>query len=339
VLFAASSTLWSGLRRHWAALLLPPAVFLLAAGVTRQVLRARQGLDTARWEASYQAAGVAGIAGDRDAALAALLDAAAHAPDDAGAHIRLAEGFEHLDQKERALDHVEQAIRLREVEKPAPWLGLVRAHADAGRLDDAGRILHQEVMPRWPDAAEAHYYEGVLISLGVTGDEGLQRALESFERALELDADAIDARYQRGVLLARLGRLEEAEAALRAVVASSPRFGGAYHELVGVLRRRGELEEARRFLETFQRLDAQGRRLRHLETQVSLQQADAAVFLEMGELYLELDEPSSAVQTLRRYTRQESADPGGHRALARAYRSLDMIEDAESEEELAAALE
>jgi predicted Zn-dependent protease len=106
-----------------------------------------------------------------------------------------------------------------------------------------------------------------------------------------------------------------------------------------VLRRRGELEEARRFLETFQRLDAQGRRLRHLETQVSLQQADAAVFLEMGELYLELDEPSSAVQTLRRYTRQESADPGGHRALARAYRSLDMIEDAESEEELAAALE
>jgi tetratricopeptide (TPR) repeat protein len=320
-------------------LLLPPAVFLLAAAVAWQVLRARQGLDTARWEDSYRAAGVAGVAGDREAALAELLEAAAHAPDDAEAHIRLAQGFEHLEQKERALAHVERAIRLRDVDKPAPWLGLVRAHLDAGRLDEARRILHQEVVPRWPDAADAHYYEGLLISLAVTGDDGLHRALESFERALELDADSIDARYEAGVVLARLGRLDEAEAALRAVVASSPRFGGAYHELAGVLRRRGELEEARRFLEMFQRLDAQRRRLRHLETQVSLERADVAVFFEMGELYLELDEPSSATQALRRYVRQESADPRGHRALAHAYRSLDMSEEAESEEELAAALE
>ena len=34
-----------------------------------------------------------------------------------------------------------------------------------------------------------------------------------------------------------------------------------------------------------------------------------------------------------------AADPRGHRTLAQAYRSLDLTEDAESEEELAAALE
>ena len=33
--------------------------------------------------------------------------------DDAEAHIRLAEAFEHLEQKERALAHLERAIRLR----------------------------------------------------------------------------------------------------------------------------------------------------------------------------------------------------------------------------------
>lgn len=328
----------SWLRSHWLVLVLPPAVFLLAAGVTRQVLRTRAGFDHARWEASYQAAAMAGMDGDLETALAEMNDAAAHAPDEAGVHMRLAEGFEHLEQTERALDHLERAIRLQDPEEPDAWLGLVRAHADGGRLQEAGRILHREVLPRWPDAAEAHYYQGFLTSLEVKGDEGSRRALESFERALELDPDDLDARYQLGVTLARLGRLEESEAALRAVITANPRFGAAYHELAGVLRRRGELEEARRFLETFQRLDAQRRRLHHLEIQVSLDQANAAAILEMGKLYLDLGEPTGAVRALRRYTRQEPTDPEGHRALARAYRELHMPEEAESEEELAAAL-
>lgn len=331
---------WTWIRRHWPELLLPPAVLLLAAGITRQALRTRDGLESANWRRHYQAAFQEGIKGDRARAIRELEAAARFAPDTPETQMDLALGWEKLGEKARSYTHLERALRGRLAADGtrAAYLGLVRAYVEMGRFDDAQRVLQTEVLPRWPDAADAYFNQGLIRFYRETGDAGLRRAASSFQHSLRLEPTHNGARYQLGVCLSRLGELEEAVSCFRRVLADDPVHSAACHALAEVQQRQGKRAEAHQLLARFRILDARQRRVSYLETRFALNRYRPTQLLEAGRIYLSLNRNSEALSALARYTREAPTQPDGHRQLAEAYRRLRRVKEARAEEQLARAL-
>jgi Flp pilus assembly protein TadD len=335
---------WHWLLRNWAAMILPPAMFLLVAGVTRQLNRAWEGSNVGKFRQHLEAAERAIGEGNLKAALPELEAAERLTPEQPEAHGELANAYRQTGRQAEALDHMERAFRLKPKEAGIPdakstWLGLAESNYVAGRMDVADRILHEDVLPRWPDLPDAHVYLGRIQWFRDGSEAGVRKALASFETALRLDPKHMDARKSYGDCMASLGRLEEAERAYRIVLEINPKHRPAAKELAGILRREGKLEAAKQVLAGLEALDQRTNRLRHLETKVSLQNHTLNDLLEIGELYLELDRNREAEQALLRYTRQEPTDPRGHRMLAEACKKLNRPKDAELSIRLADALE
>jgi len=328
---------WGWVRRHPVDLLLPPAAFLLAAGVAWQVQWTRHGLRYARTEERFQAALQARQKGNRDTAVKELLAAAAAAPDDAQLLLRLAVGLQSVGQPARAAPLIERGVRLKPPRLDI-YAGLVRTYCDLGQYEDAERVLRQDVFPRWPASAEAAYYAGLIHLYREKGDSGLRQAANSFERCLRRNPRHADARYRYAVCLSRLGRSIEAERAFKEVLRIAPTHAGSYQGLAGVLRKQGRVADAKQALAEFKRLDDAGRRVQYLETQRALKQARTQQMLELGELYVTLNQPARAEAPLAEYVLREPTDPRGHRTLAAMYRGLKAPVNARSEEQLAAAL-
>jgi predicted Zn-dependent protease len=322
--------------------LLPPAVFLLGAGATRQCARTWDGYFYSKWRTSYQAAFEAGMQGDRVKALDQMTEAAKQAPADPDVHRQLAAGFQMLGRSELAVDSLERYFRLME---PQPnieekmWDSLVKTYCLMKRYDDAERILREKILPRWPNSSNAWLREGEIYLNREGGNQNLTRALECLEKSLSVDPKSSEARYQYGVCLTRLGRPGEAERAFKTVLEADPDHPTAQHDLAGVLRQQGKRDEAQRAVAIFQKIKERDARITHLRTQVSFEKIQPKEMLELGCLYLEAKQPGEAMPILVRYTKKEPADPQGHRKLGEAYRGLKRLEDAQAAEKLAAAVE
>lgn len=335
------SSIWGRIRRSLPVLLLPPAVFLLAAGVTRQLTRTRDGLAYGDWQRRYQAAVRTGMAGDRDRALRELRAAAQVAPADAEAHTQMAVAFETLGQRRLAIDHLLRATELRPQAElaPASYLAVVSQYCEAGLFDRAGRVLRERVLPRWPNEPEGHFYDGVIFLHGTKGQEGLESALASLDRCLRLAPKHIDARYQRGICLARLGRPAEAERLFRSLLPERPVHPGLTYALADALRQQGRRAEAEKMLARFKEIEAKQRRAGILRERMATGRATPDELMELAGLRLEFGEPEPAVDALRAFLRKAPADPRGHRLAAEALRRLGRTEEGAAERKLAAALE
>jgi tetratricopeptide (TPR) repeat protein len=87
------------------------------------------------------------------------------------------------------------------------------------------------------------------------------RALEYADQAIALDAKADRAWFQKGRAYERQGKLDEAVAALNQAIAANPRASSYYYVLAGVYRRLGWMEENRKVLEAFRRLEREASEL------------------------------------------------------------------------------
>jgi protein O-GlcNAc transferase len=86
-----------------------------------------------------------------------------------------------------------------------------------------------------------------------TGDP--VQALEHAQRALALDAKSDGALFQQGRAFDRQGKYDEAVRSLNDAIAINPRASSYYYVLAGVYRRLGRMEESRKALEVFQKLE------------------------------------------------------------------------------------
>lgn len=91
---------------------------------------------------------------------------------------------------------------------------------------------------------QARDWAALAIAAGRLGQE--DKALDWLDRAVALDADLAEAQAERGRLLAKQGRLEDAKAALLEARRARPSVAALYN-LAQVCRQRGELTEARTF--------------------------------------------------------------------------------------------
>ncbi len=329
---------WSWIRGHWLDLAIPPLTFLIVAGITIHFLWVRQGrrLDDAR--SHFRAASSAGQQGDHEVALREIDSAAKSAPDDARFHSELATAYQNLQQPERALEHQEKSLRLSPPSE-AGFISFVSTLCDRGRFDEAERILRQDVGKRWPNSADAAYYEAIIHFYRDKGPGGLTEAISCLERCLRLNPKHANALYQYGVCLSRVGRLPEAERAFKAVIPVNPVHRATYHELSRVLRGQGKDAEAKRTLGRFQVLDTAQRRVAYLKTQAAIKQGTVKDLLVLGELYLTLNQPQQAEHALAQYLRSEPTDTVALTRLSEAYRRQNRPQDAAAMTKLAAALE
>lgn len=109
----------------------------------------------------------------------------------------------------RAVEHAERVLR-RDGASPAPWIVLIRAHANRGDLAAAGRTC-AAALERHAGAAELHYLHAVLLSEAARVTEAAAAA----RRALYLDRTLVVAHLALGGALGRLGERNGAERAFR----------------------------------------------------------------------------------------------------------------------------
>jgi tetratricopeptide (TPR) repeat protein len=81
------------------------------------------------------------------------------------------------------------------------------------------------------------------------------KALEYANKALELDPKSDRAWFQKGKANEGEGHLEDAVDSVNQAISFNPRASSYYYVLAGLYRRLGKMEESRKALDTFTRLD------------------------------------------------------------------------------------
>jgi tetratricopeptide (TPR) repeat protein len=208
--------------------------------------------------------------GDHAAALPFLWEAAQRAPDDADVQNHLGEALERMGAFGEAVEAYRRAIATRPAFRKATN-HLILALVKAGRGREALARARAEVDAA-PDDPDRHYTLGLALA-----EQDMPEASERFERVLELSprhalarynlalrhlrSDRLseatvelnrviaieprpEAHYTLGVIYWRQGQLDRAVGALRAAVASEPKYAEAHYTLGAVLKARGDLVEA-----------------------------------------------------------------------------------------------
>jgi eukaryotic-like serine/threonine-protein kinase len=134
-------------------------------------------------------------------------------------------------------------------------VGWVYAFAVSERLPHQAARIFSDILDKHPDHPQALYGQAMLAAQ----QDDLDRALKCFDRALDVDPSLTDARRFRAVLLARRGRLGDAQREINACLSQEPRNGATLYAAACVAARAVEhgdpasapaaLEQTLQFLE------------------------------------------------------------------------------------------
>jgi len=199
------------------------------------------------------------IIGRFDAAQIEFEQAIRYKPDSAESHYNLGKLFSIQDNWEPARKAFEAALRI----DPA-YIEAVDALGFALEAlgDDAAAVANYEKAialneQRKGSFASAHVNLSAYYNRTGDSHKGLEYAL----KALELDQKSDRALFQKGRAHDRLGNLDEAVAALNEAIAINPRASSYYYVLAGVYRRLGWMDESKKTLDVFSRLERESSEL------------------------------------------------------------------------------
>lgn len=145
------------------------------------------------------------------------------------------------------------------------------------------------------------------------GRESLIEAAIQCQNALDMEPDLAEAMGCLGVVAYRQGRIHEAKGYLLRAIASDPAHA-PYADLGALYVHIGEFEEAQEVL----------------ERGLALKPEEAALHLELGNLYAQKEEPRKAILEFRQAMFLDPANPDYPRALALSLLENDKAMEAES---------
>ena len=173
-----------------------------------------------------------------DDARATMEKAVRHAPADALNHGWLAEFLHHDGEKENALDHVREALRLSPGYEWA-WGALDRWGRELGQ-PDAARLQARELVATRPGEARSWY---VLASV-LTDRSEFDERLAALDRALALNPRFTAARDEKARHLALAGRFDQALAVCQPDADGAPPPPEIQARAAWILAQKGETAEA-----------------------------------------------------------------------------------------------
>jgi predicted Zn-dependent protease len=201
-------------------------------------------------------------------------------PKDAEARLRLGEVLLEANDPPRASKHFE-LLHKRRRDDPDVLLGLARCRFLTGRPDDARELL-DKLLKKHPHRA--------------------------------------DALAERGKLALQEARFKDAEAYLRKAVDQDPASPEALFFLALCLRQGGKNEEAKRYLDRYQRLHKDLKRLERIVREgLPDKPKDPALRLEAGTICLRLGRTKEGLRLLHLALKADPRHRPTHRALADYY--------------------
>ncbi len=191
----------------------------------------------------------------------------------------------------------------------AKTLRQARALIQLGRRLDATLLLRRSITddPRGADPSARLLLAELLDQSGEP-----EAAVAELGQALELLPDPFPALVQRGNLLARMGRLPEAEGDLRTAVRQRPGDPKGHYQLGMTLLRRGRGKEA----------------ARSLETALQASPSDAELLYQLGEARQSVGDLEGALVVLQRAAGQAPRDPRPLKLMGRLLDRLGRTEEA-----------
>ena len=212
------------------------------------------------------------IIGRFDAAQVEFEQAIRYKPDSAESYYNLGKLFSIQDNWEPARKAFDSALRIDPMYVEAlDGLGLALESLgdDAGAVTNYAKAIAVNA-ERKGNFVSAHVNMSAYYNR--TGDA--DKALEYARQAVQLDAKSDRALFQMGRALDRQGKLEDAVNALNGAIALNPRASSYYYVLAGVYRRLGWMDESRKALDSFKRLDRETSELDKKRRSVAKSAAD-----------------------------------------------------------------
>jgi len=223
-----------------------------------------------------------------------------------GAQLELAVRYHRAGELDAAELHYRRILRLDPRHADALHLLGVAAH-QRGRHREAAELIGRAV-------AACGSCAGYHCSLGaVLRDlEDLPAAVQSFQRAIELDSQFAGAHYNLAMALEHLGRWDEAAASYRDAVRLAPEFADAHNNLGRLCAARGDYASA----------------ASAFRSAVSARPEFAAAHYNLGNALAALGEPENAVDAYRAAVRLDSSVPEFHNNLGTAWKELGRYDEA-----------
>ncbi|MXX86913.1 MAG: tetratricopeptide repeat protein [Acidobacteria bacterium] len=213
-------------------------------------------------KAHFSLAGMLAALGERDEAIRHLEDAVRVRPDFALALSDLGRLHFLNGDVERAVGFFNRAIAARpELPQAHHNLGTVRL---AQRNRERAEAHFRRALEEWPDFAEAHY--GLGEALEARGES--EDALRHYRRAASVKPDFALAHFRLGNLLAKGGDEEASIGHYEAALAAAPDFVPARFNRAVVLARQGKTDEATMALQALLELEPDHRGARDLLSRI-----------------------------------------------------------------------
>ena len=221
-------------------------------------------------------------------------------PENDAARLRLAETLLVTGPASAALDQFER-LRQRQPAKPAVLLGLARCRRQLGQLNDARSLL-----------------------------DGLLARLPS--ETPDKDAAVLS---ERGRLALDEGKPAQAENWLRQAVALATYDRQTNYSLYQCLQQQGRTDQACQCRVTFERIDADLKRIDEVFKEVLRAPYDPALRSEAGVIFLRNGEPEKGLRWLSMALQQDPWHRPTHRALANYYQRSGRLDLAARHRQLA----
>ena len=193
------------------------------------------------------------IIGRFDAAQVEFEQGLRYKPDSAEIHYNLGKLFSIQDNWEPARKAFEAALRIDPSYIEAlDALGFALEALD----DDPGAVANYEKAIALNEARHGSFAAPLVNLSALLQPHGRSgKALEYASKAIELEPTSDRAWFQKGRAEERQGRLDEAASSVNRAISLNARASSYYYVLAGLYRRLGKVEESRKALESFTRLE------------------------------------------------------------------------------------